>query len=158
MTRIKTTSLLGATLLAFASSQAHAQAYTQPEAAMRVGPGEDWPIVTELPPSTYVRIVGCDPRYRWCQVNVPNGLQGWVPGDKLRDVRDDQPLRIDAEGHPIDFPVLVFTGAQLAPPMVPGPMTQSKSAPQPKPAASASATRDGGREREPVFPARGGPR
>ncbi len=169
MMRLAPSSLLVSTLLACAMGQAHAQAYTQSNVELRLGPGTDWTIVTELPPSTFVRIVGCDPRYGWCQVNVPHGLQGWLPGDILRDVRDDQPLRQDAQGQPIEFPAIVFTGIQFGQPIVPGAATQRKNITQRKPlptrpSVAASAPRDpvaplsGGGEREPVFPPRGGPR
>lgn len=157
--------LLGKTMLALAlslvSSVACAQAYTQSSAELRLGPGTDWTIVTELPPSTFVRIVGCDPRYRWCQVTVPHGLQGWLPGEVLRDVRDDQGLRRDGQGGLIDFPVIVFTGIQLGQPLVPGAAVQRRHVPATRPQSPDTprgTAPHGGGEREPPFPGRGGPR
>lgn len=160
-----------ATALLFASPLALAQAYTHSATELRLGPGSDWTIVTELPPSTFVRIVGCDPRFRWCQVNVPHGLQGWLPGDSLRDVRDDQALRRDGQGSLIDFPVIVFTGIQFGQPTVPGAAVQRGSergnergnsgrtdTPRRQPLPTRPAASSGGAEREPIFPPRGGPR
>ena len=150
--------LLTAALLG-ASTLASAQAYTDSALMLRLGPGTDWTIVTELPPSTFVRIIGCDPRYRWCQVSVPHGLQGWLPGDGLRDIRDDQALRRDGQGSLIDFPVIVFTGIQFGQPIVPGAAMQRNDGTRhtpPRPPVAASAPRGG--EREPVVPGRGGPR
>lgn len=145
--------------LAFASPQAQAQAYTDSAMLLRLGPGPDWPIVTELPPSTYVRILGCDPRYQWCQVHVPHGLQGWLPGDGLRDVRDDLPLRRDVQGIWIDFPVIVFTGVHFGHPIVPGPALRPPHDDRrvtPRPPRTSPPPERG--EREPTFPGRGGPR
>lgn len=172
MARFAPSTLLTALALAAFSPLAGAQAYTQSATELRLGPGTDWTIVTELPPSTFVRIVGCDPRYRWCQVSVPHGLQGWLPGDSLRDVRDDQSLRRDGQGSLIDFPVIVFTGIQLGQPIVPGAAVQrghgtrqegtrndvTRRQPLPGRAATPSSGTSGGGEREPVFPGRGGPR
>lgn len=144
-----------ATALMLASPLAMAQAYTHSATELRLGPGRDWRIVTELPPSTFVRIVGCDPRFRWCQVSVPHGLQGWLPSDSLRDVRDDQALRHDGQGSLVDFPVIVFTGVQLGQPGAPGTAVQRGAVSRPGGAQGATS---GGAEREPVFPSRGGPR
>jgi len=172
MARFAPSALLTALALAAVSPLAGAQAYTHSATELRLGPGTDWTIVTELPPSTFVRIIGCDPRYRWCQVSVPHGLQGWLPGDNLRDVRDDQSLRRDGQGSLIDFPVIVFTGIQFGQPIVPGAAVQrghgtrqegtrndvTRRQPLPtRPATPPSGTSGGG-EREPVFPGRGGPR
>lgn len=176
MARFALPALLTATALAAFSPLAGAQAYTQSATELRLGPGSDWTLVAELPPSTFVRVIGCDTRYRWCQVSVPHGLQGWLPGDSLRDARDDQALRRDGQGGLIDFPVIVFTGIQLGQPIVPGAATQrspgtrqdgvrndiTRRQPLPtRPVSPVSGTpggTSGGSEREPVFPSRGGPR
>ena len=172
MARLTPSALLSALALSTLSPLAGAQAYTQSATELRLGPGTDWTIVTELPPSTFVRIVGCDPRYRWCQVSVPHGLQGWLPGDSLRDVRDDQSLRRDGQGSLIDFPVIVFTGIQFGQPIVPGAAVQrgngvrqdgtrndiTRRQPLPTRPATPASGASGGSEREPVFPSRGGPR
>lgn len=151
--------------LAALSPWAAAQAYTQSATELRLGPGTDWTVVTELPPSTFVRVIGCDPRYRWCQVTVPHGLQGWLPGDSLRDVRDDQPLRRDGQGSLIDFPAIVFTGIQFGQPIVPGAAIQRGTGTradtprrQPLPTRPAAPASEAGSGREPVFSPRGGPR
>ena len=177
MARITPSALLTALALAAVSPLAGAQAYTQSATELRLGPGTDWTIVTELPPSTFVRVIGCDPRYSWCQVRVPHGLQGWLPGDSLRDVRDDQPLRRDGQGSLIDFPAIVFTGIQFGQPIVPGAAVQrgngvrqdstrsdsprhdiTRRQPLPARPATPASGASGGSEREPVFPGRGGPR
>ena len=172
MARFAPSALLTALALAAFSPLAGAQAYTQSATELRLGPGTDWTIVTELPASTFVRIIGCDPRYRWCQVSIPHGLQGWLPGDSLRDVRDDQALRRDGQGSLIDFPVIVFTGIQFGQPIVPGAAVQrgngvrqdsprndiTRRQPLPTRPATPASGASGGSEREPVFPGRGGPR
>ena len=172
MARFAPSALLTALALAAFSPLAGAQAYTQSATELRLGPGTDWTIVTELPASTFVRIIGCDPRYRWCQVSIPHGLQGWLPGDSLRDVRDDQALRRDGQGNLIDFPVIVFTGIQFGQPIVPGAAVQrgngvrqdsprndiTRRQPLPTRPATPASGASGGSEREPVFPGRGGPR
>ena len=172
MARFAPSALLTALALSTLSPLAGAQAYTQSATELRLGPGTDWTIVTELPPSTFVRVIGCDPRYRWCQVSIPHGLQGWLPGDSLRDVRDDQSLRRDGQGSLIDFPVIVFTGIQFGQPIVPGAAVQrgqstrqygtrndiTRRQPLPTRPATPASGASGGSEREPVFPGRGGPR
>ncbi|MBT9610846.1 SH3 domain-containing protein [Aquabacterium sp.] len=167
MARFAPSALLSALALATFSPLAAAQAYTQSATELRLGPGTDWTLVTELPPSTFVRVIGCDPRYRWCQVRIPHGLQGWLPGDSLRDVRDDQALRRDGQGSLIDFPAIVFTGIQFGQPIVPGAAVQrsngtrndiTRRQPLPTRAATPASDTSGGSEREPVFPSRGGPR
>lgn len=164
-----------AALAFFASPAARAQAYTDSALLLRLGPGPEWSIVAELPPSTYVRVLGCDPRYQWCQVHVPHGLQGWLPGEGLRDVRDDLPLRRDIQGIWIDFPVIVFTGIHFGHPIVPGPIVRPPHDDRrvmPRPPRNDSPRNDsprnsdrqddrgakGSSEREPTFPGRGGPR
>ena len=177
MSRFAPSALLTALALVAVSPLAGAQAYTQSATELRLGPGTDWTLVTELPPSTFVRIIGCDPRYRWCQVRIPHGLQGWLPGDSLRDVHDDQALRRDGQGSLIDFPAIVFTGIQFGQPVVPGAAVQrgtgvrqdgtrndsprhdiTRRQPLPPRAATPASGTSGGSEREPVFPSRGGPR
>src|SRR5579884_4162128 len=56
--------------------------FTVTDLNLRAGPGYQFPVVDRLPAGAHVRIEGCLPGYRWCDV-VWRGEYGWVRGREL---------------------------------------------------------------------------
>jgi uncharacterized protein YraI len=49
---------------------------------VRAGPDHVFPLVTSLPPSTPVHVVGCTEGWRWCDI-VSGRTHGWVDATNL---------------------------------------------------------------------------
>lgn len=86
MTRTSTGILLLSCIGLLWSIPAFAQWGTTRNAVnMRAGPGAEFPLVSWLPRSTSVRIVGCTSGWRWCDI-VSGRTRGWIHSRYLSGV------------------------------------------------------------------------
>jgi uncharacterized protein YraI len=95
--------------LAFAASDVHAQteAYTSEPVDLYAGPGDAYPVVTEIGPNVPVEVMGCVGDYSWCDVALP-GVRGWVYAGYLTYPYQGSYVPLEGYGAAIGLPIVSF--------------------------------------------------
>jgi uncharacterized protein YraI len=94
------------------SAAVHAQSadgYLNDDIALRAGPAPEYPEIEGLPYGTYVSVQGCTEGWEWCDVIAEQGDRGWVPGDYIDYVYEDQPVLVTEYGPRIGIPIITFS-------------------------------------------------
>ena len=105
--RVLLSILVAAGLLASLPASAQ-QAQTSTWVNMRAGPAPEYPIVVQLPPATFVTVLGCISTYSWCDVVAYGDLRGWVYGANLMYPYQGQVVPIIRYGPTIGLPIVTF--------------------------------------------------
>ncbi|WP_090536331.1 SH3 domain-containing protein [Paraburkholderia sartisoli] len=85
-----------------------AQAYTNSPVNLYAGPSQEYPVVSQLPGSVPVQVMGCVSGYSWCDVEVSN-VRGWVYGANLSYPYQGSSVPIMTYGPTIGFPIVTFS-------------------------------------------------
>lgn len=101
--------LAGLTL--FAAVPAFAQnniiGFANASTYLHAGPGQDFPVVSHIPPGANINIIGCTSGYVWCDV-AWNGNRGWISARFLDSVFNEQHVNVAEYGAVIEVPHVVF--------------------------------------------------
>jgi len=87
---------------------AQSQAITNSPVYVYAGPAPDYPVVTQLPGSATVTVMGCVAGYSWCDVVVP-GVRGWVYGGALYYPYQGSTVPALTYGAALGLPIVGFT-------------------------------------------------
>jgi uncharacterized protein YraI len=100
----------GLTSLLLVSAAAFAQtpAATNGPVNLRAGPGQDYPVVSQLPGGVPVTVMGCVAGYTWCDVALPN-LRGWVYAGRISYPYQGSPVPVLNYGTVIGLPIVTFS-------------------------------------------------
>jgi uncharacterized protein YraI len=98
------TTALFAPAIAFAQSQA----YTNAPVVIYAGPGDDYPVVAQLPAGVSVSVMGCVAGYTWCDIAVPE-VRGWAYGGSLAYPYQGNNVPVMNYGTVIGVPILTFS-------------------------------------------------
>ena len=74
---------------------------------LRSGPGQQFPIVSVIPSTGNVTIIGCAPDSSWCQVNH-NGVQGWAFSNYLTANVASGPVIVGERRSEINVPIVRY--------------------------------------------------
>ena len=109
-TRVACAAVAGAAVLSIASGAASAQteAYTSTPVYLYAGPGQEYPVVAELPAGLLVTVYGCVSGYAWCDVAIPQA-RGWVYGGDLAFPYQGSYVPMMAYGTVIGVPLITFS-------------------------------------------------
>src|SRR6185437_8375161 len=95
--------------LPLAAQAQSADGYVIADASLRAGPAPDYPEIDSLPYGSYVSVQGCTEGWEWCDVIAPQqGDRGWVAGDYIEYIYDDQPVLLPEYGPRIGIPIVTF--------------------------------------------------
>ena len=90
----------------------HAQSadgYLNDDTPLYAGPAPEYPQIEGLPYGTYVTVQGCTQGWEWCDVVSQQGDWGWVPGDYIDYMYQDQPVVLTEYGPRIGIPIVSFS-------------------------------------------------
>jgi uncharacterized protein YraI len=111
MTRL-TRFFAGSLMLVFATAAFPALAraaagYVTGNVNLRAGPDTSYPLIDLIPAGTGVNVQGCTDGWEWCDVIV-SGNRGWVAGNYIEYVYQDQPVLLPSYGAQIGIPIVSF--------------------------------------------------
>jgi uncharacterized protein YraI len=95
-------------LLAMPFAASAADGYTTGNVNLRAGPDVGYPAVDMLPVGTPIDVQGCTPGWEWCDV-VGNGNRGWIAGNYIQYMYNNQPVLVPAYGSQIGIPIVTFS-------------------------------------------------
>ena len=101
-------STVTALLLAVPLAASAADGYTTGNVNLRAGPDAGYPAVDMLPVGTVIDIQGCTSGWEWCDV-VGNGNRGWVAGNYIQYMYNNEPVLVPAYGAQIGIPIVTFS-------------------------------------------------
>ena len=84
-----------------------AEAYTNSPVDLYAGPGEDYPVVAQLPASLPLTVMGCISDYTWCDV-AGSDIRGWVYAAYLSYPYQGSEVPIMSYGTVIGLPIVTF--------------------------------------------------
>ena len=97
-----------AALGAVPGGAAAAPAYATANVQIFAGPGNDYPVVGQLPGGAAVDVNGCLSDYSWCDVSV-GSERGWVYGGDIATLYGSGPAPILQYGPQLGFPAITFS-------------------------------------------------
>lgn len=100
---VATSLLLAAPAAAFA-----AEGYVSVNTNLRAGPDVQYPLIFIIPAGAPVSVQGCIDGYAWCDV-IANGERGWIAGNYIQYVYQDQPVVLPSYGARIGVPIIAFS-------------------------------------------------
>ncbi|WP_426700311.1 SH3 domain-containing protein [Rhodanobacter sp. Col0626] len=98
---------LASASLAFPALAQAADGYVTGNVNLRAGPDTSYPLIDQIPAGTGVDVQGCTDGWEWCDVIV-YGNRGWVAGNYVEYVYQDQPVLLPAYGAQIGIPIVSF--------------------------------------------------
>ncbi|TDN63417.1 SH3 domain-containing protein [Paraburkholderia sp. BL10I2N1] len=99
--------LAALSMLSGTASAQEAEAYTNSPVYLYAGPGEDYPVVAELPASLPLTVMGCISDYTWCDV-AGSDIRGWVYAAYLSYPYQGSEVPIMSYGTVIGLPIITF--------------------------------------------------
>ncbi|MGF6603207.1 uncharacterized protein YraI [Paraburkholderia sp. GAS448] len=99
--------LAALSMLSGAASAQEVEAYTNSPVYLYAGPGEDYPVVAQLPGSLPLTVMGCISDYTWCDV-AGSDIRGWVYAAYLSYPYQGSEVPIMSYGTVIGLPIVTF--------------------------------------------------
>ena len=81
--------------------------YISGRVSLRAGPGVRYPVVANLRSGEAVDILGCMPRWGWCDIET-RGLRGWAPGQSLQVIYENRRSSVIRFGRGVNIPFINF--------------------------------------------------
>ncbi|MGY3039344.1 uncharacterized protein YraI [Rhodanobacter sp. TND4EL1] len=98
---------LASASLAFPAQAHAAEGYVTGNVNLRAGPDVSYPLIDQIPAGSEVDVQGCTEGWEWCDV-IAFGNRGWVAGNYVEYVYQDQPVLLPSYGARIGIPIVTF--------------------------------------------------